>query len=86
MTSCLGTGTSIKSGGIFKVVWAQTFSFSEIMDLEYISIIILSVNTIGDIRMTRVVLSVMLIFQIDEAVPIFSFFSFVFFCDIASTS
>jgi hypothetical protein len=32
------------------------------MDLEYISIIILSVNTIGDIRMTRVVLSVMLIF------------------------
>jgi hypothetical protein len=39
-----------------------------------------------DIRMTRVVLSVMLIFQIDEAVPIFSFFSFVFFCDIASTS
>jgi hypothetical protein len=32
------------------------------MDLEYISIIILSVNTIGDIRMTHVVLSVMLIF------------------------
>ena len=62
MTSCLGTGTSTKRGGVFKVLWAQTSSFSEIMDLEYISIIILSVNTIGDIRMTRVVLSVMLIF------------------------
>ena len=62
MTSCLGTDTSIKSGGVFKVLWAQTSSFSEIMDLEYISIIILSVNTIGDIRMTHVVLSVMLIF------------------------